>query len=128
MTDKIKELLTVLDLPQSKQRNWLWNKKLIHEVESLADLAFRLRDEALLLQCKTAKACIFPYGLNAGSGCWTIAKTVTVGHSEESMENFICLFGDNHLEQERIVDKWCTNRALPIHFIIAALIAKELAK
>lgn len=42
---EIEKLLAVPDMTEEEQRDWLWNNKLIHEDESLADLAFRRRDE-----------------------------------------------------------------------------------
>ncbi len=52
VTPKIKELLAVLDLPEEEQQKWMFIHGVIHHhptdenrIESLADLAFRLRPE-----------------------------------------------------------------------------------
>lgn len=99
MTDKIKELLAVLDMPEEEQIQFLVDylessTDQSYLPDQLADLAFRLRDEVgnVAFHHCIAKVCkhINPYVMNyAGYGL-------------------------------------CTCQ--PIHWIIAALCAKELAK
>jgi len=92
---KIDEILKVLDMKSEKeQEDWLWDRKLIHEDESLASLAFRLRDEAEPHE--------FDLGLYE---VYLYLKIADVA------------FGF-----------WARAYCKPIHWIIAALIAKELAK
>lgn len=87
------ELLAVLDLPEEKHEYWCLVNADMRGVESLADMAFRLRDEAVKQ--------------NRGND-WQKAK--------------VCVW--LHLGRTMIWD----NYAKPIHFIIAALIAKQMAK
>jgi hypothetical protein len=104
MSDKIKELLAVLDLPIKSQRKWVakWasnNLPRTHGVItslSLADLAFRLRDEA------AERPILFKQ-----------AREIVVTRKMEAMRPY--------------ADSWFIEAATPIRWIIAALIAKELA-
>jgi len=113
---KIDELLTVLDMPEEK---WLraiatfaYHSRKDSEIladfhreykcgymeTSLADLAFRLRDEVIQTLGKD-------YWRDAWEEIWIKIKGLT-------RENYM----------------WGFYKAQPIHWIIAALIAKELAK
>jgi hypothetical protein len=88
------ERLKVLDMNEDEQVDWLWDRNILKPNESLADLAFRLRDEAVkkdwmyweIACCQVWQATPHKYNYNPGR------------------------FG---------------SRAKPIHWIIAALIAKE---
>ena len=103
MTEKIKELLSVLDLPEYEQITWLASEgvaKLMGEVGkmvlvvSLADLAFRLRDEI-----KEPEDFL--------SALYTVTQYLKVKYTETF---------------------WGLFYAKPIDWIITALIAKELCK
>lgn len=106
--EKIKELLVVLDNknPIKTLQGWAWrnNRDLWQDLDgggfreiSNADLAFRLRDEAV-------KTCRYKYDD-------AIIQVYSV--SKKSAEEF---------------HWWWIRHSQPIHIIIAALIAKELAK
>jgi len=99
---KIDELLAVLDMPEDEQIIWCAKNAGYDLLDStLADLAFRLRDE------------VKKQGLNLqyyNAAQWVMYKA-TGSH--------------NHGDYK---DKWFSYNAQPIHWIIAALIAKELAK
>ena len=109
---KIDELLAVLDMTEEKQWAWLLNRCVEFwpdeevfigsQEKYLADLAFRLRDEV----AKEDSGVLFGRGL---------AK--------------ICfkIYGGNNYNLNEFLS-WSTVKAKPIHWIIAALIAKELAK
>lgn len=89
------ELLAVLDMSEDEQ--WEWCVKNVKEKtigESLADLAFRLRDE-VVAEC--------------GDIVWHKAVVK------------IC-------DYMRMGTAWFKNYAKPIHWIIAALIAKQKDK
>lgn len=123
--EKIKELLSVLDMPEEEQWKWLNDNFpdddalhfcsgtpvcLVGEQE-LAFLAFRLRDEVW------------------DTEGWTKAKEIIWLHCRKEAAKAKELFesvddGDEPLW--RRINGWFVNVAKPIHFIIAALIAKEL--
>jgi len=105
MTPKINNLLSVLDMTEEKQNIWVWKNILgysdkavnrvflgIYKPESLADLAFRMRDEADL---------DITYSLTL---IWDYKKI---------NKDFV---------------HWIINDSQAIDWIIASLIAKELAK
>ena len=113
MTDRTKELLSVLGMSETEQRKWAWNTAQLEicqilkitEIEfnrlSLADLVFRLRDEAIKLP----------------NYLWAKATKLVYEYTNPaSATNF-------YLAASYFADK-----AQPIHWIIAALIAKELSK
>lgn len=98
MTDKIKELLAVLDMPVNKQRKRIAELTKIHYEGTLADLAFRLRDEV------TSSSDLWPE-------IWNEALRLVAAKYRKTQK-----------------DEWFVDKAQPIHWIIAALIAKELGK
>ncbi len=111
MTERIKELLAVLDMPEEdEQIVRLFDFSVISSEEydnfeagrgfSLADLAFRLRDEA-------------PTNYLPGAIC-IVHEYVDTGVNKMYSHNF----GG--------ASSWFCFLAQPIHWIIAALIAKEL--
>ncbi len=123
MNDKIKELLSVLDMTEDEQwiflcnrgclsapsgllgfterwDLWRWKAYFRENLEdkfqsTLADLAFRLRDEV---------------GENMISGIQELHIKLSPGIPR------------------KVFDKWWRFNSKPIHWIIATLIAKELAK
>lgn len=98
------ELLAVLDMSEEEQKQWLHDNFLNREYyyPSLADLAFRLRDEAVLLDN-------FP---------WACAEVYNYAHNYK--------LGPNEVPAPTtLMWIWFANQARPIHWIIAALIAKE---
>jgi 23S rRNA A2030 N6-methylase RlmJ len=111
MSDRIKELLAVLDMTEKKQISWLKNLYYKNEEsgkydflidfymdsESLADLAFRRRDKVDLVEFERATFRV----------CKKIKKKEVLSNEK---------------------DGWWILKAQPIHWIIAALIAEELAK
>jgi len=108
MSEKIDELLAVLDLPKNEQINYLYRER-GYDTDydgSLADLAFRLRDEAGLKFPIGAKV-VYEYMEHRDAGKWRNASI------KASLEEWYCC-------QEWILYK------PPIYFIIASLIAKEL--
>lgn len=108
MTDKIQELLAVLDMPEKEQWSWaLVNKHRNTYRESLADLAFRLRDEAVDKKLK----CFM-------SDCWYMALQDVYEYE----------FERGRTEPKIHEADWLVAVGQPIHWIIAALIAKELNK
>jgi len=104
MSKEIDKLLKVLGLTHQEQEDWIIDK-FYDNVYPLgwtglfADLAFRLRDEAF-----------DPTPEKGLQGlCWEEGKDIVRKH-----------FNMN--------ERWFDDMAQPIHWIIAALIAKELAK
>ena len=104
MKTKIDELLAVLDMPEEEQHRWLLDN--LEEPtlsyfalgNSLADLAFWLRDEANKLS----------------DDAWSEGLVqVYTKCADKIVDAADCL-------------SWFVNNAQPIHFIIAALIAKAL--
>lgn len=110
MSDKIKELLAVLDLPEDEQFLWVYEhityeKYECHQcggqdtsAETLADLAFRLRDEVCKVSCED-----YYSGLEA-------------------------VYNHRHAKKYISFYAFWTYQSKPIDMIIAALIAKELNK
>lgn len=96
---KIDKLLAVLDMLTSEQYKWCIANTDLYPYESLADLAFWLRDEVLSSKYGT---------LHWVSGMFDVYMKMT---------------GSKLLNW-----KWGYIEAKPIHWIIAALIAKELEK
>jgi hypothetical protein len=103
---KIDEILKMLELPEEEQMNWLSRnteisfKSHLTGEESLADLAFRLRDEAWC---------------GCSEGVWAAAITKVARQA----------FGDWIESVEQVQSSWiCLTQ--PIHWIAAALIAQEL--
>ena len=99
MTERIKELLAVLDMPEGspEQYGWLLSTIREHKACCPADLSFRLRDEVL--------------------------------SSENGMRQWICGMFDVYMKatKNKLLNwKWGYVKAKPIHWIIAALIAKEM--
>ena len=111
------DLLKVLDMSEEQQQIWLIKKEVMVGAvlqckgggelpcpsESLADLAFRLRDEVISNDLKNE------------TGWWC----------EESYEVFLYVIGEENEQDEVGLDTWFAMYAKPIHWIIAALIAKE---
>lgn len=99
---KIKELLAVLDISEDEQWWYLVNQKLIpaqYRQLHRADLAFRLRDE--VLEGKD------------GLRVWVAGM----------FDVYMKMTGSKLFNW-----KWAYIKGQPIHWIIAALIAKELMK
>lgn len=129
LDQKVKELLKILDMSEDEQYNWLWKRHdtLGFDLEwidfdtttaekeirrNLADLAFRLRDD-------------FHYVL--GSVVWEKACWDVWAHEKKSQGSNI--LDREHLSFEtklRYCFSWVSFWATPIHWIIIALIAKEL--
>lgn len=96
---KVDELLAVLDMPTvGNQIGWCLKNAGMKGTESLADLAFRLRDEVRYLGNKKDKY-------------FFEARAIVCRKSSATVAGI-----------------WFSRDAQPIHWIIAALIAKELAK
>lgn len=95
---KIDKLLAVLDMPEDEQDDWcrqntmpyLWR-------DSLADLAFQLRDEAV------------------------------VEYPQEWQEGKRIVYESFTGHKTKLYDMWFANVAQSIHWIVASLITKELA-
>ena len=109
-------LLKILDMSEAEQIHTLWNSKnqyldiiIRTKLEfghiSLADLAFRLRNEVIEEDDKSE------------IDCWWC---------EASYEVYLYVIGEeNEMEAKEGLDTWFTMRAKPIHWIITALIAKN---
>lgn len=122
MNKEITELLAIIDMPEDGQKIWLVCENVIQNSEgekgqvvleeSLADLAFRLRDD-------------FHYAL--GSVVWDKACWEVWAHEKKRQ-------GSNILDREHLsletklgyCTSWAAFWATPIHWIVIALIAKEL--
>lgn len=103
MSDKTKELLAVLDMSKEDQSLWLIYHEGIEPTESLADLAFRLRDEAVRINQ------------------WIYSEVIRdICRKTNSPKADNCSCFDAAM--------WAEIEAQPIVWIIAALIAKELSK
>jgi len=107
MSDKIEELLTVLDMSEKKQRHWLIKKHfwLGDSTNSLADLAFQLRDEVAEIWKQSP-------------GYWIWGK---------ALQDVYCAATKKKWDGIEFI-RWFVYNAQPIHWIVAALIAKELVK
>lgn len=123
MNDKIKELLAVLDLPEEEQWDWLYSHREEYGFEldwinravpsaykqvmlatirrSLADLAFKLRDEAV----------------KENWGSWVYCVDTVFAYVKPK--------GYEGKDTNSLV--WLATEGKPIHIIIAVLIAKEIA-
>lgn len=123
MNKKIEELLAILDLPEDQQKLHLIADGILstaedeigaaYLTESLAKTAFRLRNE-----------CHDPFGWCAWDrACWEVWKYY---HKQQNSN----IFERTHLSLETR-EKYCFNWMLfwadPIHWIITALITKEIA-
>jgi hypothetical protein len=109
MSDKIKELLSILDLTGDEQETWVYKNILKYEagglghnykgfpIHTLADLAFRMRDETVKSYWGSARVRVF-----------RAIKDVA------------------HFGAAKYLEQWWDRYAQPIHWIIAALIAKEM--
>ena len=101
------ELLAVLDMPEDEQLIWCAKNAGLDLLDAtLADLAFRLRDEAV----------------------WHISDEA-IPHWENALKKiyvhlFSCLEPETEYA-EKVMWRWWFESAKPIHIIIAALIAKE---
>lgn len=101
MSEKIDKLLAVLDMTEDEQEEWCRDKAMpFRWRDSLADLAFRLRDEMV----KNGYASYFYDGMTE------VLKAYQKNDCVPSMASFLAY------------------HAQPIHWIIAALIAKEMSK
>jgi len=120
MQDKIADLLKVLDMSEGMQRDWCIENKLLNMLpytecaryESLADLAFGLRDETKHLS----------YGGQFFAARELICCKVSGWYEREQKEE-----GRTHSSLHD-AGVWFTREAQPIHWVIASLIAKQLAK
>ena len=106
MSDKIKSFLAVLDLSESAQREWVGQRYgTVLDIgvrrTSLADLAFSMRDEVQQID----------------SELWLKAINIV-------MEDMSKIFGINY----KNITNWWNCYSQPIHWIIVAKVAKELAK
>jgi len=102
MDEKIKELLAVLNMPEDVVENYLLETGQMDSVESLADLAFRLRDEVKSLEHYPqfqARLKVYNYVRR------NVPQRCDINHIDEH---------------------WWAMEAKPIYWIIAALIAKSL--
>lgn len=102
------DVLELLDMTEEEQEKWVRNAGIIDvfpRVESLADLAFRMRDEIEFKQ----------------QHCWT--KAIRIIHDE-----CVGIHPDVEKTSWMAIYRWFFNYAQPIHWIVAALKAKELAK
>jgi hypothetical protein len=88
------ELLKYLDMNEDERVDWLWNRDILKPNESLADLAFRLRDEVVKESHRAFHDAVYEVMEYCGDDSWASAY-------------------------------WGMALAKPIHWIIAALIAKE---
>lgn len=111
MSKEIDKLLAVLDMPEEEQIEFLKDElpdlrgDIINGGISLADLAFRLRDEAMPYCC--------------GGGWLDIIRRITV-----YMEKYVVC---DKCQQSKATKSWNWDiQAQPIHWIIASLIAKAL--
>ena len=106
MSKSIDKLFPVLEMPEERQLKWAQKNLMESSSErwctSLADLAFRLRDEAVNIRYSKLVSAMEKVAMKS-------AKALT----SYDMEGF---------------NEWFTMEAQPIDWIIAALIAKELAK
>lgn len=124
MTDPIKDLLAVLDLPEEEQKMWLALNLILRceqanetgtaiypkaQLESLADLAFRLTpDEGY---------------------SWDRAKILVWKERDCEIAQIMKECRASHSVLLKAANEWVSsNKSMPIDRIIAALIAKELAK
>ena len=109
------DLLKILDMSEDEQ--WEWCVKNVKEKtigESLADLAFRLRDKA-----------VSKYYNN-----WCKAKEIVWLHKNTDAQRYVDIVDGLDGADDRIIGRraiFFSNQAKPIHWIIAALIAKEKA-
>ena len=120
MSNRIKELLKVLDLPEDEQLDFLYNKAVISKYKRgrscvdfnyrrnlLADLAFRMRDEVNEENSDIwAQACWYVV-------CWSLFKII-----KPAPKRLKALMNSEYYVLSRKSIAW----------IIAALIARELAK
>ena len=98
------ELLKVLDM--NEEDRWVWLRKKVGRFHSLADLAFRLRDEVVKEnQDSWLKGC---YVVDCKTGNYGDGRIYTDNNGLTAESNIL--------------------RAKPIYWIIAALIAKEMSK
>lgn len=104
---KIDELLKVLDMAEGDQLIWCAKNAGFNLLDAtLADLAFRLRDEAIAKDDKSE------------IDCWWC---------EASYQVYLYVIGEENEQDEAGLDTWFSMRAQPIHWIISSLIAKELS-
>lgn len=104
------ELLKVLDMPEAERWEWLVKNNIgglaVGEVAHEADLAFRLRDE-------------FKSVLQHAD--WEIGRFHVFAHCNNKTYSWT-------EERCELVDSWFMEWSKPIHWIIAALIAKGKGK
>jgi len=109
----IDDILAMLDLGEDKQCSWLRQRgygvncsrcrgATVDNKESFADLAFRLRDEVIAIDG----------GVLFGRGLSKICRKL-YDQKDYTLHEFL---------------SWSTSTAQPIHWIAAALIAKQLAE
>lgn len=108
MNDKIKELLAVLDLSKSQQEEWIIDKFYngvypLGWTGTFADLAFRLRDEAV-------KDNRWIYSEKIHDVCQYVNKP--------KADNCSCFDAA----------MWLENEGQPVHFIVAAELTKQEGK
>lgn len=117
----IKKLLKVLDITENEQRIWILQQQLTGNCGCLGDLAFQLRDEAKDL----------PKFVWSKAWHLIVAKEMYYYNwsYEEWMQNFDEWSGTAYpIPNNSDRDIFALYRSKPIHWIIAALIAKELVK
>ncbi len=117
--EKIQELLAVLELPEDEQWEWaLTNEHRNTYRESLGDLAFRLRDETVYLKRLEKR----------DSGDYNIEHRLYRNAMVKVYDylNNTSIFNRITPPQKYFI--WWIETAKPIHWIIAALISKELIK
>lgn len=121
MSKEIDELLAVLDMPEDEQWSWITEGDKVIKFfpddeifigdpqKYLADLAFRLRDEA-----------------DCMSHWWDGVEAVYQKAQADFIEAHIRIAPE--IAELNAALQWFTNHSQPIHWIVASLIAKELAK
>jgi len=121
------KLLAVLDMTEDEQRAWVCGNNLLqkhrticnddliydweHRTESLADLAFRLRDEADNVNYERAIHLVEFYERGKKRGWWNKDSLAYWFKYEDALRTTI--------------EEWLIHETKPIHWIIANLIAKD---
>lgn len=101
------DLLKVLDMSEEEQFGYLWKNSILKDDERIAELAFRLRDEA--------KEIREPIELSTLPMAWFRACYIVINGKVDSYAQV----KDAEEAEHKVLSKG------PIFWIIAALIAKE---